>query len=80
MPVSLALPIGAGAAPRATFRADSHHLMLRDGGDYAAGLKERPGYGYADDMLIIACHGTTHLDALSHVWQNGLKCRESTPS
>lgn len=46
--------------------------MLRDGGDYAAGLKERPGYGYADDMLIIACHGTTHLDALSHVWQNGL--------
>jgi len=72
VPVSLALPIGAGAAPRATFRPDSQHVMLRDGGDYAAGLKERPGYGYADDMLIISCHGTTHIDALAHVWQDGL--------
>src|SRR5690606_26442194 len=45
--------------------------MLRDGGDYAAGLAERPGLGYADDLLIVACHGTTHLDALAHVWRDG---------
>jgi kynurenine formamidase len=69
--VSLGLPIAAGAAPHAHIRPDVQHLMLRDGGDYAAGLPERPGYGYADDMLVLACHGTTHLDALSHVWRDG---------
>jgi kynurenine formamidase len=71
LPLSLGLPVQAGAAPHAAIRPDVQHLMLRDGGDYAAGLPERPGLGYADDMLIMACHGTTHLDALSHVWQDG---------
>jgi kynurenine formamidase len=52
-------------------RPDIQHLMVRDGGDYAAGLLERPGYGFADDILIVPCHGTTHLDALAHVWQDG---------
>jgi kynurenine formamidase len=47
------------------------HFMSRDGGDYAAGLPERPGYGYADDSIIVACHGTSHIDALSHVWRDG---------
>jgi kynurenine formamidase len=70
-PLSLGLPIAAGSAPHADIRPDVQHLMLRDGGDYAAGLPERPGYGYADDMLVLACHGTTHLDALSHVWRDG---------
>jgi kynurenine formamidase len=64
-------------------RPDVQHLMLRDGGDYAAGLPERPGFGYADDLLILACHGTTHLDALCHVWQdgamwNGFPCTDVT--
>lgn len=71
-PISLGLPIKAGAAPHAAIRPDVQHVMLRDGGDYAAGLPERPGYGFADDMIIMACHGTTHLDALSHVWQGGV--------
>jgi kynurenine formamidase len=52
-------------------RAPMQHFMSRDGGDYAAGLPEKPGYGYADDSIIVACHGTTHLDALSHVWRDG---------
>jgi kynurenine formamidase len=72
VPVSLGLPVGPNAAPHAGIRADTQHLMLRDGGDYAAGLTEKPGYGYADDMLIVACHGTTHLDALAHVWKDGV--------
>jgi kynurenine formamidase len=72
LPISLGLPVETGASPRALIRPDVQHLMLRDGGDYAAGLPERPGYGFADDLLILACHGTTHLDALSHVWQDGL--------
>lgn len=69
--IALGLPLAPGAAPHAAIRPDVQHLMIRDGGDYAAGLPERPGYGFADDMLIVACHGTTHLDALSHVWQDG---------
>jgi len=71
-PVSLGLPVKAGSAPKASFRPDVQHVMLRDGGDYAAGLPERPGYGFADDLIQLACHGTTHLDALSHVWQGGV--------
>jgi len=70
-PVSLGLPVGPGAAPHASIRPDVQHLMFRDGGDYAAGLPERPGYGFADDLLLLPCHGTTHIDALSHVWQDG---------
>lgn len=70
--VTLGLPVGNGAGPAAAFRPPVQHLFMRDGGDYAAGLPERPGYGYADDLLIVPCHGTTHLDALAHVWKDGL--------
>jgi kynurenine formamidase len=70
--ISLAIPLDADSAPRASLRAPVQHFMTRDGGDYAAGLRERPGFGFADDYLLVACHGTTHLDALSHIWQDGL--------
>lgn len=70
--VSLGLPLGNGRGPAASFRPPVQHLFMRSGADYAAGLPERPGYGYADDLLIVPCHGTTHLDALAHVWQDGL--------
>ncbi len=70
-PVSLGLPMVAGQGPIAAMRTPLQHFMLRDGGDYAAGLPERPGYGYADDSILVACHGTTHLDALAHVWRDG---------
>lgn len=69
--ISLAQPIRPGALPIAGMRNPPMHIMHRDGGDYAAGLPERPGYGFADDSLLIACHGATHLDALAHVWQDG---------
>jgi kynurenine formamidase len=45
--------------------------MLRDGGDYAAGLPERGGFGFADDVVMMPAHGVTHVDALAHVWQDG---------
>lgn len=70
-PVSLGLPLRSGQGPVAGFRQPLQHFMTRDGGDYAAGLPERPGYGFADDTIVLACHGTTHLDALSHVWRDG---------
>ncbi|MFC4006970.1 cyclase family protein [Nonomuraea purpurea] len=71
-PISLGLPMRTGQGPVAGIRAPMQHFMTRDGGDYAAGLPEKPGYGYADDSIMVACHGTTHLDALSHVWRDGL--------
>ena len=70
--ISLSSPMQPGASPVAPMRAPVQHFMARDGGDYAAGLAERPGFGFADDSILLACHGATHLDALSHVWQNGV--------
>jgi kynurenine formamidase len=72
IPISLGLPMRTGEGPIAGLRAPMQHFMSRDGGDYAAGLPERPGYGYADDSIIVACHGTSHIDALAHVWRDGL--------
>jgi kynurenine formamidase len=70
--VPLSLSTAPGEAPIAPMRTPLQHFMARDGGDYAAGLPERPGFGFADDSILLACHGTTHLDALSHVWQDGV--------
>lgn len=69
--VSLGLPMIPGRGPLAAMRQPMQHFMLRDGGDYAAGLPERGGMGWADDSILVACHGTTHLDALAHVWHDG---------
>jgi kynurenine formamidase len=68
---SLAVPLRAGHGPIFPGRQPLQHFMTRHGGDYAAGLKEK-GFGFADDYVLLATHGTTHLDALSHVWQDGL--------
>jgi kynurenine formamidase len=67
--VSLAVPLRAGQGPIAGRRPPLQHFMTRDGGDYAAGLPEK-GFGFADDSIVLATHGTTHLDALAHVWQD----------
>ena len=69
--LTLGLPMIAGKGPLAAMRQPMQHFMARDGGDYAAGLPERGGFGFADDSILIACHGTTHLDALAHVWRDG---------
>ncbi len=46
------------------------HLMSVDGGDYAA-LDRLDGFGFADDYLVMPCHSSTHIDALSHVIHDG---------
>jgi kynurenine formamidase len=56
-------------APFAGNRVSPQHFMASDGGDYAA--LEREDWGTADDYLFLACGGTTHIDALSHVWSGG---------
>lgn len=69
--LSLAAPIVAGRGFGIVGRPAPAHYMLRDGGDYAAGLPERAGFGFADDVITLATHGVTHVDALAHVWQDG---------
>lgn len=69
--VSLTAPIVGGKGYGLVGRPDPVHMMMRDGGDYAAGRPERSGFGFADDMLTVPTHGVTHLDALSHVWRGG---------
>jgi kynurenine formamidase len=70
--VSLGAPIIFGRGPDVIGRPAPQHHMARDGGDYAAGLPERGGFGFSDDLITVATHGVTHLDALSHIWQDGL--------
>lgn len=43
-------------------------LMLRDGGDYAAGARRPGGFQFAEDVVSFAAHSGTHIDALAHVW------------
>ena len=70
--LSLTAPVVAGRGTGAVGRPDPAHFMLRDGGDYAAGHPERAGFGFSDDVIQIPTHGVTHVDALSHIWRDGL--------
>ena len=69
--LSLAAPIVSGRGFGIVGRPAPAHYMLRDGGDYAAGLAERAGFGFADDVVTLPVHGVTHVDALSHIWRDG---------
>ncbi|MFG2039807.1 cyclase family protein [Dactylosporangium sp. NPDC048998] len=71
-PIPLAAPIRHGVGFGLVGRAAPMHFMLRTGSDYAAGLPERAGFGFADDVVTLPTHGATHVDALAHVWQDGL--------
>lgn len=56
-------------APLGGPRAGAIHLMAIDGGDFAA--LGREDWGTADDYLILATGGTTHVDGLCHMWYDG---------
>jgi len=45
------------------------HFMTQDGGDFAA--LGRTDWGTADDYVVMATQGTTHVDGLAHVWSGG---------
>jgi kynurenine formamidase len=82
--LSLSLPIEGGSRGAAVpMRAPVQHFMTRHGGDYAAGLPEKGGFGFSDDVIMLPTHGTTHIDALAHVWcagtmYNGFRATEVT--
>lgn len=72
-PMPLGLEIKHGWGPLAPMRAPTQHFMRRDGGDYSIGAKKENGrFGFSDDVIMISTHGTTHIDALCHVFCDGM--------
>ncbi|WP_336629769.1 MULTISPECIES: cyclase family protein [unclassified Microbacterium] len=68
---SLALPVNAdGSDPALPGRPATEHRMLRDHQSYLTGeaVDARGGGRSTDDWIGLACHGTTHLDALGHAY------------
>lgn len=68
---SLSLPFhGYGPQPPEDRRLNPQHIMLESGTDLLAGVQpgQKKGYGYADDMVIMALQCATHWDGLSHVF------------
>lgn len=63
----LAIPIRRSGVPMIPLRNQCLHLMSVDGGDYLAGAKHAGSAQTMDDYIFMATHGTTHIDALSHV-------------
>jgi kynurenine formamidase len=64
----LGLEIRSGHSRGHPGRMPPMHFMTLDGGDYAVGLELPGGNQYADDYVLLATHGTTHVDALAHFW------------
>ena len=58
---------GGSRGPSISTRPACQHFMMRDGGD----ASERDGFGFSDDVIMLPTHGTTHIDALAHVWREG---------
>jgi kynurenine formamidase len=52
-------------------RSPALHFMSRDGGDYAAGERLEGDFESADDSIVMACAGGTHVDSLAHFWYGG---------
>lgn len=71
-PISLGMPISHGGGPIAPLRTPTQHFMRRDGGDYAIGARQEiDRFGFSDDVIMMSTHGTTHVDALCHVFCGG---------
>jgi kynurenine formamidase len=70
---TLQTKMAGGDEPLTPGRAPAHRYNTVDRAHYAAGKAETPpgGVEYADDMMTIALHGTTHVDGLAHAWLDG---------
>jgi kynurenine formamidase len=68
---SLALPISMRTVPVPPNRPGPQHYMIRDGGDFAAGLRRKGGFETTDGVVVLGEHVGTHIDALSHVGDEG---------
>lgn len=69
---TLGIPVQAQGVPLLDFRGKPMRLTLQDGTDDGAyrafGCDE--GTGSHEDVLVIASHSTSHIDALIHVYGN----------
>ncbi|MFC7157137.1 cyclase family protein [Halomarina halobia] len=69
---TLGVPIGASDGdPVWPTRAPAGHYVTQDQGTIDAGKRDREPFGHtgsADDLVHLHTHGTTHHDALGHVW------------
>lgn len=53
-------------------RFNTIHRMMLTGGDFSSGAVTLPGgVGFSDDMVVMATHGATQWDALSHCFVDG---------
>jgi kynurenine formamidase len=68
---SLALVLNSAAGDAVLEgRPATEHRMLREHADYVSGrVADVPGgMRSTDDTIMLACHGTTHIDALGHAY------------
>lgn len=70
--ISLAIPIQRKGVPIHQSRNPPLHLMSSSGADYAAGKKTSGNCQRTDSYLTMSTHGTTHIDAFSHMWYDDL--------
>jgi kynurenine formamidase len=70
---SLALPIQREGVPIFDYRGAPQRLTLTSSSDsdMYTGYGAAPGVGANEDMLVLASHSITHMDALSHVFADG---------
>jgi kynurenine formamidase len=70
---SLALPIQREGVPIFDFRGPPQRLSLTSESDKGMydGFGAPPGLGSNEDVLVLASHSITHMDALSHVFAEG---------
>lgn len=68
---SLAIPFDRyGPQPPRDRRLNPQHIMLASGADVQSQSQpgSKAGYGYADDMVIMALQSATHWNALAHMF------------
>lgn len=69
--INLGMPLGP-QTPVPEHRHGLVRFMNRDGGDYAAGARRPGGFQFAEDTVLMPTHIGTHIDALAHVWHDGV--------
>lgn len=69
----LGLPVQREGMPNYSYRGAPQRLTLTNQTDEArlAAYGGTPGTGANEDLLIIATHAATHIDAFSHVYDDG---------
>jgi len=70
---ALGIPIAhPGGDPVWPGRTPARRFAVQDRSTYTAGHEHsEAGEEFADDMLFLYLHGTTHTDALGHMWYGG---------